>query len=138
GDDGGQHENDWRAELATDGERHHYGMKAGQFYIDGVPVTMTNSSGGREIGDHPSVTGTAQILYAFVIPSGSHVELADVRLFTMSSDVAAQAGYDSTLLDDGATTIVGAWLMADGSGNPADRSVKNSPLTLETGMTWEP
>ncbi|MCJ7422780.1 LamG domain-containing protein, partial [Candidatus Bathyarchaeota archaeon] len=46
GDDGGQHENDWRAELATDGERHHYGMKAGQFYIDGVPVTMTNSSGG--------------------------------------------------------------------------------------------
>jgi hypothetical protein len=72
------------------------------------------------------------------VPSGKYIDLADVRLFKKASDVQAQAEYDSTLLDDGLTTIVGAWLMAAGSGNPADRSVQNSPLTLETGMTWKP
>lgn len=129
----------WVADLPTDEEWHHYGVRAGLCYIDGTEVTFTDFGTGEAPGSvHPSVEGVTDAFMSLVVPAGKYVDLADVRIFKMDSDVQAQAGYNSTLLDDGSTTIVGAWLMADGTGDPADRSVQNTPLSLEAGMTWKP
>lgn len=137
-DNGNVWEHNWSAAIPTDGRWHHYAVKAGYCWIDGLPVTFADSGTGEDPGSaHPSITGDATIM-RILLPTGKKACLADVRIFKKASDVAAQAIYGSPLLDDGATTIVGAWRMGDGpgAGTAFDRSVKAAPLDVVTGMTW--
>lgn len=122
--------------LPVDGLWHHYGITKNAFYIDGVAQTPAYSDGSAS----PVIGGTVDAeSLAFTNYGVSPIQAADIRVWTMASNVQAQAVYGSSLLNNATNEIVGAWRIGDGTGavEAFDRSVKAAPLDVVTGMTWD-